>query len=241
MTMKVPIIGKIELVSTKVMVDGILHEKEKTKVDRFIFRWMGGSEGSIIDISKGYKLFYDDEDKETWRTTFEELVEEATNPDTSNRRSISFTVGSDDDDEKEEEPIVSRTDEGVEDVNSISARKWVTTILGKDDRVIFEMWMAKDLPKRVRAIEIEKKIDEKIGLPASDDGISEFANAIASIDEFNLEPIPGVMVKMNMMVFESDGGEPKMTAIVDLLEIVEEPYNPADFAPPKGYKLVEKN
>ncbi len=241
MKMKVPIVGKIEVITTKVIADGMIHEKEESTVDRFVFRWMGGSEGSIIDISKGYKLFYDDEDEEQWQTTFEELVQEATNPDTSNRRSISFTIGGDDENESEEEPIVSRTDEGIEGVNGMSARKWVTTILGKDNRVIFEMWMAKDLPQKVRATKIQKEINEKIGLPVSDDGISEFANEIASIDEFDLEPIPGVMVKINMIVFEDNDEEPKMTAIVELLEIKEEPYDPADFAARQGYKLVEKN
>ena len=240
MSMRVPIIGKIEMVTTKFVADGMIHEKEETKVDRFIFRWMGGSEGSITDISRGYRLYYDDDDEEQWQTTFEDLVEKVTNPDTTKQRSISFTVGGADEDESDEEPVVSRTEEGVEDVNGISARKWVTTVLGNDSRAIFEMWMAEDQPEKERATEIEKKIDEKIGLPVSEDGVSGFAQGLASIDEAGLEPIPGIMIKMNMIAFEDDDEDPKMSASVELLEIKKEPFDPSDFAIPESYKLVEK-
>ena len=33
MSMRVPIIGKIEMVTTKFVADGMIHEKEETKVD----------------------------------------------------------------------------------------------------------------------------------------------------------------------------------------------------------------
>ena len=81
--MRVPVVGKIEMVSTIVVAHGMVHEKEESTMDRFVFRWMGNSEGSIIDLSNGYKISYDKEDEEYWHTTFEDLVEERVNQDTS--------------------------------------------------------------------------------------------------------------------------------------------------------------
>ena len=240
MTMQVPIVGKIEVINTMVIANGMMHEKEESKVDRFVFRWIGGSEGSIIDLARGYKVFYDDEDEEQWKTTFEKLVEEATNPDTSGRRSISVSIGNDDD-ESETEPIMSTMDEGMEEVNGVSARKWVITILGKEDRVIFEMWMAEDMPMKIRAMAMERESDEKIGLPVSDDEVSGFLNELSSMGDYGLEPIPGVMIKMKMIAFDDDNDEPKASMSYLLLDIGEEPFNADDFVSPANYKLIEKN
>ena len=130
--MRVPVVGKIEMVSTTVVAHGMVHEKDESTMDRFVFRWMGNSEGSIIDLSNGYKVSYDKEDEEYWHTTFEDLVEERVNPDTSNRKPVSIAMGSDDDDEDGEESVVLRTDQGIETVNGIFSRKWTTTIVSDE-------------------------------------------------------------------------------------------------------------
>lgn len=70
MKMQVPVIGKIEMISTTVVANGIVHEKEESNIDRFIFRWMDYSEGSIIDQFNGYMISYDNEEQEYWHTTF---------------------------------------------------------------------------------------------------------------------------------------------------------------------------
>ena len=144
--MHVPVIGKIEMVTTTVVAHGMVHKEEESTVDRFVFRWMGNSEGSIIDLSNGYKIFYDKEDEEYWHTTFEDLVEQGVNPATSNLKSDSLVMDRDGDDEDGKEPVVSRTDQGIETVNGIISRKWITTIVSDGGRMIFEEWMAEDIP-----------------------------------------------------------------------------------------------
>lgn len=240
MTMKVPIIGKVEMITTTVITDGLIHQKEESKVDRFIFRWMSGSEGSLTDISKAYKIFYDDEDEEQWQRTFEELMEEEVNPDTVGSKSITFTIGTEDDEESESGSIVSRTDEGMEDVHGINAHKWVTTILGDDNRIIFEEWMAEGLQQRTRALEFAHQINMAVGLAPEESPFSGFTNLMASSEETDLEPISGVMIRMNMIAFENDDDEPKMSISYELLNIIEEPFDSRDFDVPTGYRLVEK-
>ena len=238
--MRVPVVGKIEMASTTVVTHGMVHEKEESTVDRFVFRWMGNSEGSIIDLSNGYKISYDKEDEEYWHTTFEDLVEQRVNPDSSNRKSVSFTMGSDDDDEDREEPVVSRADQGIETVNGIFSRKWITTIVSDEGRMIFEEWMAEDIPVRKKAIKMQRDINEKMGLPLRKEEFTGITNVMSSSDEFDLGPIPGTMIKMKMMAFEEDEDDPKMSMSFELLEIEEEAFNPSDFYVPVDYEFVEK-
>ena len=238
--MRVPVVGKIEMASTTVVTHGMVHEKEESTVDRFVFRWMGNSEGSIIALSNGYKISYDKEDEEYWHTTFEDLVEERVNPDSSNRKSVSFTMGSDDDDEDKEEPVVSRTDQGIETVNGIFSRKWITTIVSDEGRMIFEEWMAEDIPVRKKAIKMQRDINEKMGLPLRKEEFTGITNVMSSSDEFDLGPIPGTMIKMKMMAFEEDEDDPKMSMSFELLEIEEEAFNPSDFYVPVDYEFVKK-
>ena len=240
--MRVPVVGKIEMVSTTVVAHGMVHDIDESTVDRFVFRWMGNSEGSIIDLSNGYKISYDKEDEEYWHTTFEDLVEDRVNPDTSNRKSVSFTMGSDDDDEDEdgEEPVVSRTDQGIETVNGIFSRKWITTIVSDEGRMIFEEWMAEDLSVRKKATKMKRDINEKIGLPMREEEFTGITNVMSSSDEFDLDPIPGTMIKMKMRAFEEDEDDPKMSMSFELLEIEEEAFIPSDFYIPVDYQFVEK-
>ena len=238
--MRVPVVGKIEMVSTTVVAHGMMHEKEESTVDRFVFRWMGNSEGSIIDLSNGYKISYDEEDEEYWHTTFEDLVLEMVNPDTTNRESVSFSMGSDDDDEDGEEPVISRTDQGTETVNGIFSRKWITTIVSDEGRMIFEEWMAEDLPVRKKATKMQRDINEKIGLPVREEEFTGITNVMSSSDEFELDPIPGTMIKMKMMAFEEDEDDPKMSMSFELLEVEEEAFNPRDFYVPVDYEFVER-
>ena len=238
--MRVPVVGKIEMVSTTVVAHGMVHEKEESTMDRFVFRWMGNSEGSIIDLSNGYKVSYDKEDEEYWHTAFEDLVEERVNPDTSNRKPVSIAMGSDDDDEDGEEPVVSRTDQGIETVNGIFSRKWITTIVSDEGRMIFEEWMAEDLPLRKKATKMQRDINEKMGLPLREEEFTGITNVMSSSDEFDLDPIPGTLIKMKMMAFEEDEDDPKMSMSFELLEIEEEAFNPSDFYVPVDYEFVEK-
>ena len=238
--MRVPVVGKIEMVSTTVVAHGMVHEKEESTVDRFVFRWMGNSGGSIIDLSNGYKVSYDKEDEEYWHTTFEDLVEERVNPDTSNRKPVSIAMGSDDDDEDGEESVVSRTDQGIETVNGIFSRKWITTIVSVEGRMIFEEWMAEDLPLRKKATKMQRDINEKMGLPLREEEFTGITNVMSSSDEFDLDPIPGTLIKMKMMAFEEDEDDPKMSMSFELLEIKEEAFNPSDFYVPVDYEFVEK-
>ena len=238
--MRVPVVGKIEMVSTTVVAHGMVHEKEESTMDRFVFRWMGNSEGSIIDLSNGYKVSYDKEDEEYWHTTFEDLVEERVNPDTSNRKLVSIRSGSDNDDEDREESAVSRTDQGIETVNGIFSRKWITTIVSDEGRMIFEEWMAEDLPLRKKATKMQRDINEKMGLPLREEEFTGITNVMSSSDEFDLGPIPGTMIKMKMMAFEEDEDDPKMSMSFELLEIEEEAFNPSDFYVPVDYEFVEK-
>ena len=238
--MHIPVIGKIEMVTTTVVAHGMVHKEEESTVDRFVFRWMGNSEGSIIDLSNGYKISYDKEDEEYWHTTFEDLVDQRVNPDSSNRKSVSFTMGSDDDDEDREEPVVSRADQGIETVNGIFSRKWITTIVSDEGRMIFEEWMAEDIPVRKKAIKMQRDINEKMGLPLRKEEFTGITNVMSSSDEFDLGPIPGTMIKMKMMAFEEDEDDPKMSMSFELLEIEEEPFNPRDFYVPVDYEFVEK-
>ena len=239
--MHVPVIGKIEMVTTTVVAHGMVHKEEESTVDRFVFRWMGNSEGSIIDLSNGYKISYDKEDEEYWHTTFEDLVEERINPDTSNQKSVSFTMGNGDDDEDGEESVVSRTDKGTETINGYFARKWITTIDSDDGRMIFEEWMTEDIPLRKKATKMRRDINEKMGLPVREEIFSSFSNMMSSSDEFDLEPIPGTLIKMNFMGFEEDDDDPKMSVSFELLEIKEEVFNLGDFNVPVEYEFVEKN
>jgi len=238
--MYVPVIGKIEMVTTTVVAHGMVHKEEESTVDRFVFRWMGNSEGSIIDLSNGYKIFYDKEDEEYWHTTFEDLVEERVNPGTSNRKSASFTMGSNDDDEDGEEPVVSRTDQGIETINGIFSRKWTTTIVSDEGKMIFEEWMAEDISVRKKAIKMQRDINEKISLPLLEEEFTGITNVMSSLDEFDLDPIPGTMIKMNMMAFEEDEDDPKMSMSFELLEIKEETFNPSDYYVPVDYEFVKK-
>ena len=239
--MRVPVVGNIKMVSTTVIAHGIVHEEEESTMDRFVFRWMGNSEGSIIHLSNGYKISYDKEDEEYWHTTFEDLVEERINPDTSNQKSVSFTMGNGDDDEDGEESVVSRTDKGTETINGFFARKWITTIDSDDGRMIFEEWMAEDIPLRKKATMMRRDINEKMGLPVREEIFSSFSNVMSSSDEFDLEPIPGTLIKMNFMGFEEDDDDPKMSVSFELLEIEEEVFNLGDFNVPVEYEFVEKN
>ena len=238
--MRVPVVGKIEMVSTTVVAHGMVHEKEESTMDRFVFRWMGNSEGSIIDLSNGYKISYDKEDEEYWHTTFEDLVEERVNPDTSNRKPVSIAMGSDDDDEDGEESVVSRTDQGIETVNGIFSRKWITTIVSEEGRMIFEEWMAEDLPLRKKATKMQRDINEKMGLPLREEEFTGITNVMSSSDEFDLDPIPGTLIKMKMMAFEEDEDDPKMSMSFELLEIKEEAFNPSDYYVPVDYEFGEK-
>ena len=238
--MRVPVVGKIEMVSTTVVAHGMVHEKEESTMDRFVFRWMGNSEGSIIDLSNGYKVSYDKEDEEYWHTTFEDLVEEKVNRDTSNQKSVSITMGSDDEDENGEESVVSRTDQGIETVNGIFSRKWITTIVSDEGRMIFEEWMAEDLPLRKKATKMQRDINEKMGLPLRKEEFTGITNVMSSSDEFDLDLIPGTLIKMKMMAFEEDEDDPKMSMSFELLEIEEEAFNPSDFYVPVDYEFVEK-
>jgi len=238
--MRVPVVGKIEMASTTVVAHGMVHEKEESTVDRFVFRWMGNSEGSIIDLSNGYKISYDKEDEEYWHTTFEDLVEQGVNPDTSNLKSDSLVMDRDGDDEDGKEPVVSRTDQGIETVNGIISRKWITTIVSDGGRMIFEEWMAEDIPVRKKAIKMERDINEKMGLPLRKEEFTGITNVMSSSDEFDLGPIPGTMIKMKMMAFEKDKDDPKMSMSFELLKIEEEAFNPSDFYVPVDYEFVEK-
>ena len=240
MKIQVPIIGKVEMISTTVVANGMVHEKEESNIDRFVFRWMSGSEGSIIDQSNGYMVSYDNEDEEYWYTTFEDLIEERVNPDSSNRKSVSFTMGGDDGEDREE-PVVSRTDQGIETVNGIIAHKWVTSIVSDDGRMIFEEWMAEDLPLRKKATKMQRNINEKIGLAVREKEFTGISNVMSSSNEFDLDPIPGTLIKMNLMGFEEDEDDPKMRASFELLNIEEEAFNPDDFHAPVDYEFVEKN
>ena len=238
--MHIPVIGKIEMVTTTVVAHGMVHKEEESTVDRFVFRWMGNSEGSIIDLSNGYKISYDKEDEEYWHSTFEDLIEERVNPDTSNRKLVSFTMGSNDDDENGEELVVSRTDQRTETVNGIFSRKWITTIVSDEGKMIFEEWMAEDIPVRKKAIKMQRDINKKIGLSLREEEFTGITNVMSSSDEFDLDPIPGTMIKMKMMAFEEDEDDPKMSMSFELLEIKEEAFNPNDYYVPVDYEFVEK-
>jgi hypothetical protein len=63
---------------------------------------------------------------------------------------------------------------------------------------------------------------------------------MSSSDEFDLDPIPGTMIKMTMRAFEEDEDDPKMSMSFELLEIEEEVFNPSDFYVPVDYEFVEK-
>ena len=146
-----------------------------------------------------------------------------------------------DDDEDREEPVVSRTDQGIETVNGIIAHKWVTSIVSDDGRMIFEEWMAEDLPLRKKATKMQRNINEKIGLAVREEEFTGISNVMSSSNEFDLDPIPGTLIKMNLMGFEEDEDDPKMRASFELLNIEEEAFNHDDFHAPVDYEFVEKN
>ena len=151
-----------------------------------------------------------------------------------------YSAASRNDDEDREEPVVSRTDQGIETVNGIFSRKWITTIVSDEGRMIFEEWMAEDIPVRKKAIKMQRDINEKISLPLREEEFTGITNVMSSLDEFDLDPIPGTMIKMNMMAFEEDEDDPKMSMSFELLEIKEETFNPSDYYVPVDYEFVKK-
>ena len=101
--------------------------------------------------------------------------------------------------------------------------------------------MAEDIPLRKKATMMRRDINEKMGLPVREEIFSSFSNVMSSSDEFDLEPIPGTLIKMNFMGFEEDDDDPKMSVSFELLEIEEEVFNLGDFNVPVEYEFVKKN
>ena len=107
--------------------------------------------------------------------------------------------------------------------------------------MIFEEWMVEDLYLRKRAEKMQRDINKKIGLPEREEGFTSITNVMSSSDDFDLDPIPGNLIKMNLMGFEEDDDDPKMSASFELLKIEEEVFNPDDFYVPVDYEFVDKN
>ena len=101
--------------------------------------------------------------------------------------------------------------------------------------------MAEDLPLRKKATKMQRNINEKIGLAVREKEFTGISNVMSSSNEFDLDPIPGTLIKMNLMGFEEDKDDPKMRAFFELLNIEEEAFNPDDFHAPVDYEFVEKN
>jgi len=251
MNMSVPVVGPISVSINQTVAPGFYKIEEKTDVERFMFRWMSDDAQGQIMISGTDKMInYNREDEVYWLETPEEYFSQS-EPDSNKEDdsgSLSFTFKSDD---KDSPPRIERMSaQNIEIVNGYRAKKWITSVLFDDKKIIIEEWFVKDLPLLDLQDSIKRKVFEDFSRDiefSGNNNLDDFlgdewdmmglSNTIISeMDTItDLDQIQGKPVKTNVLFFE-DKKNPKIKMSMEILELYAESVDTAFFTIPDNFK-----
>jgi len=251
MNMSVPVVGPISVSINQTVAPGFYKIEEKTAVERFMFRWMSDDAQGQIMISGTDKMInYNREDEVYWLETPGEYFSQS-EPDSNKEDdsgSLSFTFKSDD---KDSPPRIERMSaQNIEIVNGYRAKKWITSVLFDDKKIIIEEWFVKDLPLIDLQDSIKRKVFEDFSRDiefSGNNNLDDFlgdewdmmglSNTIISeMDTItDLDQIQGKPVKTNVLFFE-DKKNPKIKMSMEILELYAESVDTAFFTIPDNFK-----
>lgn len=251
MNMSVPVVGPISVSINQTVAPGFYKIEEKTDVERFVFRWMSDDAQGQIMISGTDKMInYNRKDEVYWLETPGEYFSQS-EPDSNKEDdsgSLSFTFKSDD---KDSPPRIERMSaQNIEIVNGYRAKKWITSVLFDDKKIIIEEWFVKDLPLLDLQDSIKRKVFEDFSRDiefSGNNNLDDFlgdewdmmglSNTIISeMDTItDLDQIQGKPVKTNVLFFE-DKKNPKIKMSMEILELYAESVDTAFFTIPDNFK-----
>lgn len=251
MNMSVPVVGPISVSINQTVAPGFYKIEEKTDVERFVFRWMSDDAQGQIMISGTDKMInYNRKDEVYWLETPGEYFSQS-EPDSNKEDdsgSLSFTFKSDD---KDSPPRIERMSaQNIEIVNGYRAKKWITSVLFDDKKIIIEEWFVKDLPLLDLQDSIKRKVFEDFSRDiefSGNNNLDDFlgdewdmmglSNTIISeMDTItDLDQIQGKPVKTNVLFFE-DKKKPKIKMSMEILELYAESVDTAFFTIPDNFK-----
>ena len=251
MNMSVPVVGPISVSINQTVAPGFYKIEEKTDVERFVFRWMSDDAQGQIMISGTDKMInYNRKDEVYWLETPVEYFSQS-EPDSNKEDdsgSLSFTFKSDD---KDSPPRIERMSaQNIEIVNGYRAKKWITSVLFDDKKIIIEEWFVKDLPLLDLQDSIKRKVFEDFSRDiefSGNNNLDDFlgdewdmmglSNTIISeMDTItDLDQIQGKPVKTNVLFFE-DKKNPKIKMSMEILELYAESVDTAFFTIPDNFK-----
>ena len=242
---EIPVLGPFKVTFDQTVAPGFFRSEEKTEADRFYARWLLNSETGEIMIEGTDKILkYDKDEEEYWLQSPEDYFKV---PDTisENSHSFSFSFSSDEDDETP--PKITRTGgKEIEVLRGFRTKKWITTISISQKKMVFEEWFVDKLPLLDLSDSMESAIKTKFNPEGQKIEIGQFEFAsnifIEEMDSLTtLEPIPGHSIKTNLMVYEENNDDPKMTIGFEILELYAVPVDTSFFTIPEEYERIEKD